>query len=241
MTERAALRKKRALGVFLTSLFENGVKNSVAKVILFGSYAEGRARPSSDVDVLVLASDSLSRVEAACDDAQLEAAMATGESVEPIVKCLDEARFINSLFMDHVMHHGREVYSMSGEELKKKESRNYLELAQEFLDSAEKVLDLDLYRTSLDSAYNACELAAKGLILKKAAKLPMRHSGVVGRFSELYVQTGLASKEVGRTLNRALRKRNQARYEPHAEITEADVKAVIALGKELTALLEQQL
>ena len=54
--------------------------------------------------------------------------MATGESVEPIVKCIDEARFIDSLFMDHVMHHGKEVYSMSQEELKKKVNRPVREL-----------------------------------------------------------------------------------------------------------------
>ena len=130
---------------------------------------------------------------------------------------------------------------MTGKEIRKKESRNYLDLAQEYQEAAEKNIALGLNRATVDLAYNACELSVKGLLLKKEPRLPSRHSGVVGRFGALYVQTGIATKELGRRLNLALTKRNQARYEPHVEITRADAVAIIALAKDLLALLEQQL
>jgi hypothetical protein len=48
---------------------------------------------SSDVDVLILASGNLNEVENAAADAAFEAGMDFGESVEPIVYCLDEVRY----------------------------------------------------------------------------------------------------------------------------------------------------
>jgi uncharacterized protein (UPF0332 family)/predicted nucleotidyltransferase len=241
MIEASAARKDRALRIFLSQLLNDGVRASIAKVILFGSYAEGTADDTSDIDVLVLATDRLGQVTAACCDAQLEAAMATGESVEPIVRCVDQARFISSLFMYQVLTDGKEVYSMTGKEIRKKESQNYLGLAQEYQEAAEKNTALGINRAAVDLAYNACELSAKGLLLKKDPRLPSRHSGAIGRFGALYVQAGIATKELGRRLNLALTKRNQARYEPHSEISQADAAAIIALAKELLALLEQQL
>jgi uncharacterized protein (UPF0332 family)/predicted nucleotidyltransferase len=239
ITRAAAGLKDEALRIFVTSLLGNGVKDCVAKVILFGSYAEGRADRESDIDVLVLAGDQISKVEDACLDAQLSAAMATGESVEPIVKCLDEARYIDSLFMYQVMRHGKELYTMTGKEIRKRESQGYLDLAQQYLEAAEKNAELGLDRAVVDLGYNACELAVKGLLLRKENTLPSRHSGVVGRFGKLYVQTGESTKELGRRLNLALNRRNRARYEPHAEITPAYSKAAIALARDTIALLEQ--
>jgi len=130
---------------------------------------------------------------------------------------------------------------MNAKEIRKKESRNYLDLSQEFVEAAEKNVALGLVRATVDLAYNASELAVKGLLLKKDLKLPSRHGGVVSRFSALYVQTGIVDKALGRRLNLALTKRNQARYEPHTEFAQADATAMIALAKDLLALLEQQL
>ncbi len=193
------------------------------------------------MDVLILATDSLEKIFDACVDAQLEAAMATGESVEPIIRCIDEARYINSLFMYQVLKDGKELYKMGVKEIRKKESRNYLNLAEEFLDAAEKNTNLGLYRTGVDIGYNACKLAVKGLLLKKVTKLPSRHGGIVSKFGDLFARTGLVPKEFGRRLNRALDKRNDARYEPHAEITKDDAQEVIALAKDLIAILEKNI
>ncbi len=113
-------RKDAALKIFLDKLFTNGVKDSIAKIILFGSYAEGSAKRDSDVDVLKLGTDSLARILDACADAQLEAAMATGESVEPIIRCIDEARYIDSLFMYQVLRDGKELYKIGEKEIRKK-------------------------------------------------------------------------------------------------------------------------
>ncbi|MEO0114293.1 MAG: HEPN domain-containing protein [candidate division WOR-3 bacterium] len=241
MSRTILKRKEKALKIFLDKLFNDGVKDSIAKIILFGSFAEGRAKSDSDIDVLILATDSKSKILDACADAQLEASIATGESIEPIIRCIDEARYIDSLFMYQVLRDGKELYTMGDKEIRKKESRNYLELAEEFLAAAEKVINLGLYRISVDIGYNACELAVKGLLLKKVEKLPSRHSGIVNKFSDLFARTGVVPKELGRRLNRALTKRNDARYEPHAEITKAGAIEIITLAKELIAILEKEI
>ena len=53
---------------------------------------------SSDVDVLILASGNMNAVENAAADAAFEAGMEFGESVEPLVYCLDEVRYPQFLF-----------------------------------------------------------------------------------------------------------------------------------------------
>lgn len=231
-------KKDRALKIFLEQLFNNGVKDSIARIILFGSYAEGKAKRDSDVDVLILATDSLEKVTEVCLDAQLEASMRMGESVEPIIECIDKVRYVDSLFMYQVLKEGKEIYTMGEKAIIKKEIQNYLELAEEYLEGAKKSLETRMLRLSVDAGYNACELTAKGFILKKVTKIPSRHSGVVSKFGELFAKPGIVPKELGRRLNNALRKRNDARYEPHAVINKEDAEEIIELAQKLIAILE---
>ena len=71
--------------------------------------------------------------------------------------------------------------------------------------------------------------------------LPGSHGGLVGRFGELYIKTGLCEKALGRNLNRAMEKRNHARYKYSAEINQNDVKETIELAEKLKSLAESEL
>jgi hypothetical protein len=48
-------------------------------------------------------------------------------------------------------------------------------------------------------------------------------------------------KESRRGINLALERRNNARYEPHAQITEKDAEEIIGLGQRLQKILEEKL
>jgi len=234
-------KKREALDHFIRELFKNDVKDKIAKIILFGSMAEGKVREDSDIDVLVAVTDSPEEISWRCAEAASEVGLATGESVEPIVHSAEELRIISSYFIYQVLKYGEEVYSMDEKELKKKEALAYLDLANEYLESAKKNLEFNKYRIAVDIAHNACELVVKAFLLQKLKKLPSSHSDVINKFGELHVKSGELPKELSRKLRKALENRNRARYEPHATITKEMAEETILFAEELIQLLEKKL
>lgn len=234
-------KKERAIDYFLKELLKKEARYHIAKIILFGSLLKGEAKKGSDIDLLVITTDSFKEISNACADASFETALSTGESVEPIVRCIDEARYPQSYFMYSVLKRGREVYSMEEQELKRKEAQNYLYLSLEYLKGSKSNSEKGYFRIAVDTAYNACELAIKGLLLLRLPDIPGSHGGIVQKFGELFVKTGEVPKEFGRNIGLALEKRNNARYEPHAQITKEDAEGIIDLGERLQKILEKNL
>jgi len=232
-------KKQEALDLFIKELFKNGVKDKIAKIILFGSVAEGKAQKDSDIDILVAATGSPEEVSCACDGVASEVGLITGESVEPLIHFAEELRVISSYFIYQVLKYGKEVYTMDEKRLRKEEALAYLDLANEYLEIAKKNLEFGKYRGSVDAAHNACELVAKAFLLQKIEKLPTSHGAVMNRLGELYIRNGELPREFGPKLRKALRDRNMARYEPHAMITKEMAEEIIALGEELVKLLER--
>jgi uncharacterized protein (UPF0332 family)/predicted nucleotidyltransferase len=233
--------KQRAIDYFIKEVLKTEAKNSIARILLFGSLLKGEANNGSDIDLLVITTDSFKEISNACADASFETALATGESVEPIVRCIDEARYPQSYFIYSVLKRGREVYSMEEGELRRKEAQNYLYLSLEYLKGSKSNSDKGYFRIAVDTGYNACELAMKGLLLLKLPDIPGSHGGIVQKFGELFVKSREAPREMGREIGLALEKRNNARYEPHAQITEEDAKEIIDLGERLQKILEKNL
>jgi uncharacterized protein (UPF0332 family) len=114
-------------------------------------------------------------------------------------------------------------------------------LAEEYLESASEVLATNHIRLAIDAAYNASELAAKGLILLKKDDIPGSHGGVIGLFGQLYVKTNELEKELGRSLNQALMLRNEARYMPGARLSKEQAQSVIKLAAKLLEFIEKKL
>jgi uncharacterized protein (UPF0332 family)/predicted nucleotidyltransferase len=243
MDETAILeRKYRAIDDFSRRLLTSDVRDAIAKIILFGSVRKKEGvRADSDVDLLVLAAHSLDEVTEACLDISLETNIDLGESVEPLVYCLDSLRFPASYFVYYNLRTGEEIYSMDEEKLRWEESQGYLELAREYQRSAQNSLNVGDYRLAVDGAYNAAELCAKGLLILKMEDLPTSHGGIVGKLGELYVRTGILSKEMGRQLNKGLWLRAQARYDYHARIGESEARTMLDLATELIAALSKEL
>jgi len=130
-------KKQKALSLFIEKLLKTEAKGSIARIILFGSLLKGEAK---------------------------EVGMATGESVESLIRCVDEARYPQSYFLYYNLKREREVYSMDVEGLKRKEAQNYLKLASEYLDGSRANCQKGYFRIAVDAAYNACELIVKGLL-----------------------------------------------------------------------------
>jgi len=233
--------KRRAAEAFAQRLLTSSVADSIAKIVLFGSVLKGEAQPDSDVDLLVIATDALDRVTEACLDGAFEINVESGQSVEPLIYCLDARRFPGSYFVYRALQTGEEIYSMDEQKLRREESRAYLELAEEYVHGARNSLACGDYRLAIDGAYSAAELCAKGLLLLKLEDLPTSHGGVVGKFGELYIRTGTLPQELGRELNRSLWLRNQARYERHTTIGQKEAQTMLELANKLIIALTEAL
>lgn len=233
--------KYRAIDDFTRRLLSSEVGSFIAKIVLFGSVRKGEAKGDSDVDLLVLATRSIGQVEEACLDAAFETNLELGEGVEPMVYCVDMLRFPQSYFVYYNLKTGKEMYAMDESKLRREESLGYLELAEEYQRGSRNSLESGDYRLAVDGAYNAAELCAKGFLILKLEDLPTSHSGIVGKFGELYVRDGPFPRQMGKRLNRGLWLRNRARYERHAEIGQKEVEEMLDLAAELIAALSTEL
>ena len=231
--------KLEALERFTQRLLASPVRDEVARIVLFGSLAKGEIRPESDIDVLVFAFDGSEALRDACAQAAFETAMETGEGVEPLVYPLAEYFSPRTYFTYRVARFGKEVFSVGEQELKRREIRARQKLAKVYLAGAERALTAGDLRIAIDAAYNAAELCVKALLLLKLDDLPGSHGGVVGKFGELYVKTGLLPGTLGRRLNRGLEARAHARYNYAAQITEEMAREVIDLAQVVLAHLER--
>lgn len=233
-------RYQRVLELFKQRLLESALADGVMKIILFGSRAKGTEGVHSDLDVLVVVNDGDQVADLVADVAfglQVEHQV----SVEPVMISLDELFPIQSYFVSNAMGYGQEVYSVPDETLKREERRNLLNLAREYLEGAEQATAGRHWRLAVDAAYNAAELAVKSLILKADDDLSGSHGGLIGRFGELFIKTAVYEKSLGRELNRALQRRNEARYRYTSTLREDEAKEAIELARRLIELGEKEL
>ena len=241
MSSESLATKSRAMDYFLEHLLGSSVRESIAKIFLFGSVARGDADERSDVDLLVFCFDRLREVREACADAAFEAALQYGESVEPLVYCVDDFRYVPSDFLYSVLSRGKEIYAVPEEVMGVREARNYLELASDYLGQAKNSFAVGDLRLAVDGAYHACELCCKGLLLLKLNEIPRTHGGMVRKFGERYVRTKIVPELTGRRLNLGLDLRNKARYDFHTRIHREDVDEVVRLAEALIETLTSQL
>lgn len=234
-------KKYRAIEDFKKHLLSSPVKDLIAKIILFGSLKKGKVTPESDIDILVFTTNSLEKVKETCLDIALEINIDFGESVEPLVYCIDSLRYPSSYFLYYNIKNGKEEYTMEEERLRKEEAIAYLELAQEYEKSARDCSSQGHYRLAVDGAYNAVELCAKGFLILKLKDLPTSHGGLVGKFGEIYVKPKILPKEMGKEFNRGLYLRNQARYERHADIGVREAKTMLKLAQDFIKALDKEL
>jgi uncharacterized protein (UPF0332 family)/predicted nucleotidyltransferase len=226
--------KVEALKSFVDQLLRLA-SESVCEIVLIGSVAKGEARETSDVDLLVTYAGDVSKVREATSQAGFETALEHGEIVESHLISIHDLRLYPWLFHE-ARKHGRVIYRMKEEELRRIEAKELLDLAEEFLDEAKDACKRGRFRSSIDQGCNAIELAMKALMIVKEGKLPSSHGGIVQRFGKLFVVTGEVSRDFGKLVNHSLELRGEARYNPKARPTEEDSILVISAAKNLIEL-----
>lgn len=239
-------RKMEAVETFTKKLLEHPAKDQIAKILLFGSLARGEATPDSDVDLMVVGTPSLPLVKEACSEAALETLLAMGEDVEPLVRSLNEWREPSTWLMYRVRLEGKEVYSMDAKAIKRKEIDGLYDLASIYLQATNRILasgaeDEGSTRLAIDGGYNVIELCAKAFLLSRTDTLPKSHGGVKTLFSDHFIKSGVLPREFGRRFSHCLQYRNEARYDPTAEVTADKGQTVVRFAAEMLASLGRYL
>ncbi|GAK58727.1 hypothetical protein U27_05702 [Candidatus Vecturithrix granuli] len=217
---------------FTAYILKSPVKEHIVKIILFGSQAKATATKDSDIDVLIFTSNGKTTNQRVMDDVY-DFMLKEPLPFEVVTAHIDELIAVQDYFLYTALHSGIEVYSMEKSDVKKIMIRDLLHLCEEYLDSSKDALAIQRVRMAIDAAYNAAELATKALILLEQDDLPGSHGGVVNIFSQLYIKTGKIEKEIGSTLHKALKLRNEARYRPDTMPISENARFVIDLAEQL--------
>lgn len=115
--ESLVQKKRQALRFFVEQLLLSDVRDSIAKVILFGSLKRGEVEEDSDVDLFIVALNRLQQVAEICDEASLETTLRFDESVQPLIGCIDEFRKGDSYFFREVLKDREEIYAIAQDEV----------------------------------------------------------------------------------------------------------------------------
>ena len=218
------------------------LKDKVVAVIAFGSRVWGHYTEDSDYDLMLIHRANQREAEVAAAEAALKVSAELRVGVEPIVVSAAEFEGNDKYVIIEGKKRGMILYpDGDGNEAKKREAIDLLLLAEEFLEIAKALLKMNMYRGVLDEAYNASELSIKALLMWNGHSIPGSHGGLIGEFGRLYVLTGKADREMGRALSLALEKRNKARYDPRAEITEEDALKAIKTAEKTIKYVKEKL
>lgn len=233
--------KLNAAAEFAARLLNSPVGDRVARILLFGSVARGEASPESDVDLLVIGAGDLESLYKHAEDLAFEMILQGSDYISPMVFGVSDAAYPQTWFLYTALQHGQEVFQMNKAELRRKEAQGWWVLAGEYLQQARRAAQDGSFRLAVDGAYNAAELAVKGLLVLRLEQLPTSHGGLIRVFGREYVITGEVERLVGHRLSTALDLRGKARYNREAKITAEHVAEVAALAQEVVGLLEKTL
>jgi uncharacterized protein (UPF0332 family)/predicted nucleotidyltransferase len=228
---------------FVSELREE-VGEKILGVYLFGSTAKGRASEESDIDVLVIYSDidEMSLLERV-SEITFKIVCEYGRFIEsiPMSKEEFEQSLGRSPFLWEVLKFGRPIFTTLSATEWELDFKEYLDLAEEYLNYAKDAFKGGKLRLSIDSGYNASELLVKALIINTKTPLASSHGGIVGQFGKLFVLTGKVPEHLGRNLNLGLDLRAKARYKGHAQIEFKDAEFIINFAEKLLLIAEKEL
>ena len=175
---------------YFVSELRKKFKGKILGVYLFGSIAKGTATPESDIDILVVYSDIDERkfLEVA-SEISFKVACEGGKLIEtiPMSKEEFERSLGRSPFLWEVLKFGKPIFTTLSATEWELDFKDYLDLAEEYLNYSQDALKEGKLRLSIDSGYNACELLVKALIISTKNPLATSHGGIVGQFGRLFV------------------------------------------------------
>ena len=97
-----------------------------------------------------------------------------------------------------------------------------LQKAKETISETRFLIENKLWNTAINRMYYSCFYAVGALLVKNGIETSS-HSGSRQKFGELYIQTGLISKEFGKLFTELFEKRQKGDYNDFFNIDEATV------------------
>ena len=104
------------------------------------------------------------------------------------------------------------------------EVKEFMNKANDKLNSSKLLSSGGYYATSVSAAYYSMFLTAKALLIKKG-NFPKTHTGLISEFGRIYVKDGDFSEEVSKHLSRGQSLRESADYDAYDGITESIAKS----------------
>jgi uncharacterized protein (UPF0332 family)/predicted nucleotidyltransferase len=236
--------ERQALAAFLAALLQQH-GTCVEQIVLYGSAARGELRMESDVDVLVVLNQEVTRKEMSAIRALArELNLTHGAEINPLVLAPDSFawhRRGSSLWLniqtdgiwlwaaDGLSRADRgalyQRFTSAGEygmtDVQYEEIRIYMEHAAEDLNAATLMLNAHMERVAMTHCYYAVFYAASALLLTKGITRA-RHGGVRGELGRHFFKTGILPSAWGRMYAKLQEEREQATYdmsyEPGAQL-----------------------
>lgn len=102
--------KKKALNFFAASLLDNGIKNRIGKILLFGSLAQNKASKKSDIDLAIFIKGRKTRkIEDIIDELSFDSTVKYGESIEPVIYSYKKYQKPDSPFLKEILQYGKTI------------------------------------------------------------------------------------------------------------------------------------
>ena len=118
--------------------------------------------------------------------------------------------------------------------------RYRLEKAAEFLDDAEKTLELEMYDTAANRSYYAIFHAVRALFALDGKDFK-KHSGVIAYFQMDYIKTGIFDKRMSDIIKSAFSLRTDSDYEDFFIISHEEVRKQVAEAAEFYKTVSEYL
>ncbi len=104
--------------------------------------------------------------------------------------------------------------------------KEYLDQAEEEVNAANLLCDKEFYRESVSRAYYSMFHATQALLLIKEI-YPKSHKGVIQKFGEEFVKSGMLEKKMGHILSQAETMRLKADYDVGMKISKEECEEIL--------------
>jgi len=104
--------------------------------------------------------------------------------------------------------------------------KEYLDQSEEELNASYVLFDKEFYREAISRAYYSMFHATQALLILKEI-YPKSHKGVIQKFGEEFVKSGLLEKKMGYILSQAETMRLKADYDVGVKITKEECEEIL--------------
>lgn len=111
--------------------------------------------------------------------------------------------------------------------------------AKETISETKILIDIKLWNTAINRMYYACFYAVGALLVKNGVETSS-HSGSRQKFGQLFIQTGMISKELGKHYSELFEKRQKGDYDDFFDFDEEAVVKLYQPSVDFINAIEEQ-